>query len=103
MPVLSSHGEMYHVLHLGTSQSVSVGSTATTFGSAVQAQLLRITADIGINYLLGASPTAATTDVRLPSDVVEYIQCSIGNVVSVRTTTGTATGVLGTVWITEGS
>lgn len=81
--------------------TIPVGATATTATAAISAQIVRLTTDIGVNLLWGASPTAATTDEFLAAGVVEYKKVISGEFLSAITATGTAAGVLGTVFVSE--
>lgn len=64
----------------GTTQKVTVSDTSAAvsnaFGSGIHK--LRIVSDTDCHFVLGASPTATTSDPYLPADTVEYITVSQG-------------------------
>lgn len=64
----------------GTTQTVTVGAasaaTSNAFGSGIHK--LRIVSTTACHFVLGASPTATTSDPYLPADTVEYITVSQG-------------------------
>jgi hypothetical protein len=105
----NQNGDMIPVLKVGCASGVAlvVGSTAThTATTGFKGNVVRISTDIGICFRFHNSATetlAATTDHRLPANSVESFDISdMGSpFLSVRTTTGTATGNLGMVFVSE--
>lgn len=105
--LVNQNGDLIPVLYLGSASGIhlQVGSTATnTATTGFSTEVIRVTSDIGvcIKFHFSATETlAATTDHFMPANSVESFQIRKGMFLSARTTTGTATGVLGAVRISE--
>ena len=96
---LDDHGHPIQVLKMGDVRSVAFDATATTIASVVGSSVVRLFATQLCHILLGASPTAATTDTPLAADTPEYVQAAPEtDFVSVIGTLTTATARL---WVTD--
>lgn len=112
MPIrtqVNQNGDLVPVLKIGTASGVALalGSTATnTATTGLGGGIVILSSDLSFNFKFHNSATetfAATTDHRLPANsTVSYDISDMGTVfISARSTTGTATGVLGTLWISR--
>ena len=99
LTVLDAQGNAIQVIRFTAPQSMAAGATSTT-ASDVTGAICRVVADIAICYTFEGN--AATTDHFLPANVIEYPPAPVGaKTFSFITATGTAGGVLGTVWLAE--
>jgi hypothetical protein len=112
MPIqtlLNQNGDMVPILRIGTASGITLalGSTATnTATTGFRTDVVIISSDVSVNIKFHNSATetfAATTDFRLPANSIMSFDISgLGKTfMSVRTTTGTATGTFGNIWIGE--
>lgn len=89
----------------GTTQAVAYTGTAAASTNAFggQTRQIRVVANSACHILVGASPTAATTDPFLPANWIEYLTVNPGEKISaVRGgTDGLVTATSGTLWVTE--
>lgn len=108
---MNQNGDMVPVLKFGTASGIAfaIGSTATnTATTGLGAGVVRVTSDLSVNIRFHLSATealASTTDLRIPANSPESFDISEmargGPFMSWIGTTCTATGVLGTVWISQ--
>ncbi|KKL98583.1 hypothetical protein LCGC14_1823020 [marine sediment metagenome] len=82
-------------------QHVDIGATATTIANAIQSNVVRIVSTTDCHVLRGSLATAATTDTFMPANVPEYIAVAEGVDLISAIATNTATGVAGTLYVTE--
>lgn len=94
-------GNPIQVGRMGAVQSVDIGATATEVGAVFDSSVVRIVSTFDCHLLLGASPTAATTDTFMPANTPEYFSVKHGvDTLSIIAASG-ATDVLGTIYTTE--
>ena len=96
---LDDRGHPIQVLKFGDVRSVPFSSTATTIGSVVGCNIVRLFATQMCHVLFGASPTAATTDTPLAADTPEYVQARPG--VELVSVIGTLTTATARLWVTD--
>ena len=82
-------------------QAINFGATATEVANAVGDGVVRVFSDVACNVTFLPTETAATTDIPIGAGFPEFIAVISGSKVGVISTTGTATGVLGTLWVSE--
>lgn len=63
--------------------AIDVGSNAASATADDQERIVRLCADTTCRFRIGASPTALTTDERLPADAIEYRWIQPGQSVAV--------------------
>ena len=96
---LDDRGHPIQVLKFGDVRSVPFSSTATTIGSVVGSNIVRLFATQLCHVLFGASPVAATTDTPLAADTPEYLQAApFSDLVSVI---GVASATTARLWVTD--
>lgn len=112
MPIrtlVNQNGDLVPILRLGCASGVSlaIGSTATnTATTGFKSDVVIVSSDVSVNIRFHNSATetfAATTDFRIPANsIMSFDISAMANpFMSVRTTTGTATGSFGNIWIGE--
>lgn len=96
-----SHGEVVQALrvgHQGQTTILGVAATATSF--TVSSPIARVVATIPTHVVWGVSTSttiAATTDMLMPGNVVEYQVCDHGKTISCIAATATT----GSLYVTE--
>ena len=96
--VVDPKGNAVQALRFINTQALAVGATSTT-ATDVATDIIRLVADIAICYTF-ESATAATTDIFLPANVVEYPVVGAAQLAWISATEAGA-GRVGTVWISE--
>ena len=96
--VVDPKGNAVQALRFVNTQALSVEATSTT-ATDVASAIARLVADIAICYTFEGA-TAATTDLFLPANVIEYPVVGDAQLAWIGAT-ATATGSHGTVWISE--
>jgi hypothetical protein len=87
-----------NVYRLGATQVVSFTSTSTANTTAFQAgtQVVRVIPSTACHIRFAQSPTALTTDPKLPANAAEYFVVTPGQkIAAIRTTTS------GSLYVTE--
>lgn len=83
-------------------QAVVIGATATEIANTIGSEVVQLFSDIACNVAFEATVTAATTDYPVGAGFPVFISViKDATNISVISTTGTATGVLGTLWVSE--
>ena len=64
------------VITTGTTQTIAVGSSsvATSNAFSENSRIVRVVSTVACHLEFGTSPTAATTDLLLPANHVEYFK-----------------------------
>jgi hypothetical protein len=69
-------------------QTVAIGGASTQSSAfSAKTQLIRVSADSVCSILVGASPSAAGTNTRIPANVPEYFAVAPGQKLAVITNT----------------
>lgn len=91
-------GASVQVLRDGTTQTVSVSGTsvATTNGFGTYARVVRVVSTTACYRKVGNSPTATSSDVYMPADLVEYVSVKPGEKIAFIQVSGS-----GTAFVTE--
>lgn len=93
-----------HSSRNSTTQAVAyTGTAASSSAFGTQTYQVRVVANSACHILVGASPSAATSDPFLPANFVEYLQVNPGEKISaIRAASGgLVTATDGTLWVTE--
>ena len=83
-------------------QSIAIGATATEIANTIGSAVVQLFSDVACNVAFEASASAATTDYPVGAGfpVFVHVLKDAANI-SAISTTGTATGVHGTLWVSE--
>lgn len=98
LTVIDPNGNAIQALRFINTQALSVEATSTT-ATNVASDIVRLVADIAICYTFEGA-TAATTDLFLPANVIEYPVVGDAQLAWIGAT-ATAAGTHGTVWVSE--
>lgn len=87
-------------LRPSTVQTVSISGTSAATSNAVgsETRVIRIIATTACHYIIGASPTATTSDTYLPANTFEYIKINPGEKIAFIQNAAS-----GTAYVTEGT
>lgn len=65
-----------------TKQTVAIGAEAKSAAFNTATRYIRVQVDAICSYDIATSPTATTTDARLPADAIEYMAVNAGDKIS---------------------
>lgn len=81
--------------------TVPFGATATTATGVLKSKVIRLHTTAAVCIDFGETGTAATTDFPMAAEQTEYIRTATSLLFSVVARDSAATGIIGTLYITE--